>query len=232
MVQETYFDTSKVESPNAEYDAADIASATLGEILGMGTGSPISGFGGGLEMDGSGNLQVNSAYFDGSITGISNPLTANLDAANYDVTNVGALEANEVSHVYDNRTVINSFPASFDFSNFSRHKLYWIEKGGGTLTLKFDTADNHYWTKRSDATLSTDNGVEFELAIATSGSDANGSWEIGYQDIDRIGVWGSGSPDRPNNQGGSILVDGTATNSDGTATLNGSGELVIHSFDA
>lgn len=97
MVEETYFDDQKVESPQSEFDASDIASATLGEILGMGTANPIDGFGGGLEEDGNGKLQVNPAYFDGTIDGLTNPLTADLDADGYNVQNVAALEADERS---------------------------------------------------------------------------------------------------------------------------------------
>lgn len=91
MVNETYLNDQKVESPVLEVDRALVA-----QLENMGTGSPISGFGGGLEMDGTGQLQVDSSYFDGSITGVSDPLSSNLDGAGYDITNVDRFVGNSL----------------------------------------------------------------------------------------------------------------------------------------
>lgn len=98
MVDQTRINNGKIETPNGEIDLATLLTAEVSELSGSITEKSITQIdGGGLEHDGNGRLQVDSSYFDGSITGISNPLSADLDAADYNINNAGSVDANSVN---------------------------------------------------------------------------------------------------------------------------------------
>lgn len=101
MVQNTHIDDQEVQTPQVTSDSADLDQAEIGELVGLVASAVNRLDGAGLEIQ-DGEVRVDSSVFDGSIEGISNPLTDDVDGAGYNIQNVGtggfeALEAAESS---------------------------------------------------------------------------------------------------------------------------------------
>lgn len=117
MVNRTRINDGKVESPEVSTDEvntlkSNISVAQIETITGKVTDQPINNLnGGGLEHDGNGNLQVDSDVFTGTINGISNPLTGDLDAAGYSINNLFGLSVkflNNVRYVTQSDSIQNA----------------------------------------------------------------------------------------------------------------------------
>ena len=95
MVNKTQLDDQEVKSPQLTGDNADIESANIVELLGVVSSAVNKLDGAGLEIV-DGEVRVDSSVFDGTIEGLSNPLTADLDGSGFNLSNLGTVGAQAV----------------------------------------------------------------------------------------------------------------------------------------
>jgi len=91
MVDKTNLSDQEVKSPQVTTDNADLETANVAELLGVVSSAVNKLDGAGLEIV-DGEVRVNSDVFDGNIEGLSNPMTADLDASGFNISNAGTIE--------------------------------------------------------------------------------------------------------------------------------------------
>ena len=112
MVNRTSWTDQEVQTPQVISDNADIESADIVELLGVVSSAVNKLDGAGLEIV-DGEVRVNSDVFDGNIEGLSNPMTADLDASGYNISNAGTIEG-QALEAEDQLTVSDQFSMQFE----------------------------------------------------------------------------------------------------------------------
>jgi len=118
MVDKTNLSDQEVKSPQVTTDNADLETANVAELLGVVSSAVNKLDGAGLEIV-DGEVRVNSDVFDGNIEGLSNPMTADLDASGFNISNAGTIEgqALEADQASVSEGFVYGIPEGSDFSS-------------------------------------------------------------------------------------------------------------------